>query len=146
MQQYSHDLRRKLIQAWQRWDGSQQELAEEWGVSRSWLQKILRRWWKTADTQAAPYRHGPVSRIKAQRLAARLQAHPDATLAELGRPLRVSAPSVCRALRQLGLPGKKSRSMPVSATRHGSRDCGPLGGRCAGIWTRKGSSLSMKVA
>jgi hypothetical protein len=26
MQQYSGDLRRKLIQAWQRWGGSQQEL------------------------------------------------------------------------------------------------------------------------
>jgi transposase len=146
MQQYSDDLRRKLIQAWQHWDGNQQELADEWGVSRSWLQKVLRRWWKTGDTQAAPYRHGPVSRVKAQRLAALVQAHPDATLAELGRPLRVSAPTVCRALRQLGLPRKKSRSMPVSATRHASRDCVRVGGRHAVVWTRKGSSLSMKVA
>ncbi len=48
MQQYSDDLRRKLIQAWQHWDGNQQELADEWGVSRSWLQKVLRHWWKTS--------------------------------------------------------------------------------------------------
>ena len=146
MQQYSDDLRRKLIQAWQRWDGSQQELAEEWGVSRSWLQKILRRWHTTGEAQAASYRHGPVSRVKAQRLAALVQAHPDATLAELGRQLRVSAPTICRALRQLGLPRKKSRYMPVSATRFASRDCERLGARHAVVWTRKGSSLSMKVA
>jgi hypothetical protein len=30
MQQYSDDLRRKLIRAWQDWDGSEQELAD-WG-------------------------------------------------------------------------------------------------------------------
>jgi transposase len=47
MRQYSDDLRGKLIHAWQNWDRSQQELAEWWGVSRSWLQKVLRRWRET---------------------------------------------------------------------------------------------------
>jgi len=146
MQQYSDDLRRKLIQAWQNWDGSEQELADEWGVSRSWLQKVVRRWRRTGEAEAAPYRHGPVSRVNAPRLAALVQAHPDALLAELGRRLRVSAPTVCRALRQLGLPRKKSLCTPVSATRHGSRNYERLGARYAVIWTRNGSSSSMKVA
>jgi transposase len=146
MPQYSDDLRCKLIQAWQRWEGSQQELADEWGVSRSWLQKVLRRWHTTGEAQAAPYRHGPMPRIKAQRLAALIQAHPDATLAELGRRLRVSAPTVCRALQQLGLPRKKSLCTPASATHHVSRDCERLGARYAVIWTRNGLSSSMKVA
>ena len=47
MRQYSDDLRSKLIHAWQNWDGSQQELADWWGVSRSWLQKVIRRWRET---------------------------------------------------------------------------------------------------
>jgi transposase len=145
MQQYSNDLRRKLIQAWQNWDESEQELADGWGVSRSWLQKVIRRWRRTGEAEAASYRHGPVSRVNAQRLAALIQAHPDATLAELGRRLRVSIPTVCRALQQLGLPRQKSHCTPVSATRRASRNYGRLGGKRVVIWTRKSSSLSMKV-
>jgi transposase len=120
-------------------------LADEWGVSRSWLQKIIRRWRRTGKTEAVPYRHGPVSRVNVQRLTALIQAHSDATLAELGRRLRVSVPTVCRALRQLGLPRQKSLCTPVSATRHASRNYGRLGGGRAVIWTRKSSSLSMKA-
>ena len=107
MRQYSDDLRGKLVQAWQHWDGSQQELADWWGVSRSWLQKVLRRWRETGETAAAPYRHGPVSRVNPQRLTAVVEEYPEATLAELGRRLRVSAPTLCRCLQQLGLPRKK---------------------------------------
>jgi transposase len=107
MQPYSDDLRHKLIDAWQNWDGSERELAGWWGVSRSWLQKVIRRWRETGDRHAAHPRHGPVSRVNTQPLAVLLQAHPDATLSELGRRLRVSAPTVRRALRQLGLPRQK---------------------------------------
>jgi transposase len=145
MQQYSDDLRRKLIQAWQNWDGSEQELADWWGVSRSWLQKVIRRWRETGDAQAVRHRHGPVSRVKTQRLAALIQVHPDATLAELGRRLRVSAPTVCRVLRQLGLPRPKSRCTRVNETRRAFRNCERFGGRHAVIGTRKGSSLWMKA-
>jgi transposase len=94
MQQYSGDLRCKLIHAWQNWDGREQELADWWGVSRSWLQKVIRRWRETGDAQAVRHRPGPVSRVDAQRLAALIPAPPDATLAALGRKLRVSAPTI----------------------------------------------------
>ena len=107
MRQYSDDLRSKLIHAWQDWDGSQQELADWWGVSRSWLQKVIRRWRETGQAAAARYRHGPVSRVNPQRLTALVEAHPEATLVELGRRLRVSAPTVCLWLQRLGLPRKK---------------------------------------
>jgi transposase len=80
MRQYSDDLRSKLIHTWQSWDGSQQELADWWGVSRSWLQKVIRRWRETGQVQAARYRHGPVSRMNPQRLTALVEAHPGATL------------------------------------------------------------------
>lgn len=41
---YSNDLRRKLIEAWEQWDGTERELAEVFGISRGYLQKVLRRW------------------------------------------------------------------------------------------------------
>ena len=145
MRQYSDDLRGKLIHAWQNWDGSQQELADWWGVSRSWLQKVIRRWRETGKVTAVLYRHGPVSRVNPQRVAALVEAHPEATLAELGRRLRVSAPTVCRWLQQLGLPRKKNRCMPASKTRRASKPCGPPGGESAVVGIRKSLSLSMKA-
>jgi putative transposase len=134
--QYSFDLRRKLVEAWQNWDGTQAELAALLGISRSWVQKVLRRFEQTGDLAAPLHRHGPVSRLSRKRLAALVAAHPDATLAELGRRLRISASTVCRALRQMNLPRKKSRCTPASATRLGCEDCGRVGGRRAVVWTR----------
>jgi transposase len=145
MRQYSDDLRGKLIHTWQSWDGSQQELADWWGVSRSWLQKVLGRWRETGQVQAARYRHGPVSRVNPQRVTALVAAHPGATLAELGRRLRVSAPTVCRWLQRLGLPRKKNRCTPASRTRRASKPCERLGGGSAADGIRKSSSLSMKA-
>jgi transposase len=112
MQQYSDDLRRKLIRAGQNGDGSEQEWADWGGVRRSGLQQVIRRGRETGDTQAARPRHGPVSRVQGQRVAALIQAPPDATLAELGRRWRVNAPTLCRVLRQLGLPRQKVAARP----------------------------------
>ena len=134
--QYSFDLRRKLVEAWQNWDGTQADLAELLGVSRSWVQKVLRRLEKTGDLAAPLHRHGPVSRLSKKRLAALVAAHPDATVAELGRRLRMSASTVCRALQRMNLPRKKSRCTPVSATRLGCEGYGRVGGRRAVVWTR----------
>ena len=133
MGQYANDWRGKLMHAWQQGEGRPQELADGWGVSRSWLQKGLRRWRETGETAAARHRHGPVSPINPPRFTALLPAHRDATLAELGPRLRVSAPTVGRWVQQLGLARQKSR-------------CGRLGGKHAVLWTRESSSLSMKAA
>lgn len=134
--QYAFDLRRKLVEAWQNWDGTQVELAELLGVSRSWVQKVLRRFEQTGNPAAPRHRHGPVSRLSRKRLAALVAAHPDATVAELGRRLRMSASTVCRALQRMNLPRKKSRCTPASATRLGCEGYGRVGGRHAVVWTR----------
>ncbi len=47
--QYSDDLRQKLVEAWQASHGTQAELAECFGVSLSWVEKVLRRWRSTGD-------------------------------------------------------------------------------------------------
>jgi transposase len=138
--QYSFDLRRKLIEAWQSWDGTQAELAELLGVSRSWLQKVLRRWEQSGDWAAPVHRHGPVSRLPEQRLAALVAAHPDATVAELGRRLKLSASTVCRALQRMNLPRKKRHSTPANGIRRGSGGCGRVGGQRAVTYRRVNSS------
>jgi transposase len=136
--QYSFDVRCKLVEAWQGWDGTQAELAELLGVSRSWIQKVLRHWSQTGDLAAPVHRHGPASRLSEKRLAALVALHPDATVGELGRHLHVSGSTVCRALQRMNLPRKKSRCMPANATRLGSSACGRVGGRGVVIWTRNG--------
>ncbi len=136
--QYSFDVRCKLVEAWQGWDGTQAELAELLGVSRSWIQKVLRRWGQTGDLAAPVHRHGPASHLSEKRLAALVALHPDATVGELGRRLHVSGSTVCRALQRMNLPRKKSRCMPANATRLGSSSCVRVGGRGAVTWTRNG--------
>jgi transposase len=59
LMQYSFDLRRKLIEAWQNWDGPQEEWAELLGVSRGWVQNVLRRFEHSGDPAAPLHRQGP---------------------------------------------------------------------------------------
>src|SRR4051794_19597061 len=134
--QYSFDLRCQLVEAWHGWAGTQAELAELLGVSRSWIQKVLRRFEHSEDLAAPVHRHGPVSRLSEKRLAVLVAACPDATVAEWGRRLKMSASTVCRALQRMNLPRKKSRCMPVNATRLGCNGCVRVGGRPAVLWTR----------
>jgi transposase len=134
--QYSNDLRRKLVEAWNAGPETQPELADLFGVSLGWVEKVLRRWRETEDTAAPVFRHGPRSRLQPARVEKLIQKHSDATLAELGHPLKVSAPTVGRWLRQLGLPRKKRHSMPANATPLVCRGCGRVGDRSVVIWTR----------
>jgi transposase len=133
---YSDDLRQKLVEAWQAGYGTQAELAEWFGVSLSWAEKVLRRWRTTGQTAARPFRHGPLPSIPLTRLEQLVQQHPAATLAELGRRLKVSASTVYRALERLDLPRKKRHCMPANATRLVWRGCVRVGGKSAVVWTR----------
>jgi transposase len=133
---YSDDLRQKLVEAWQAGYGTQAELAECFGVSLSWVEKVLRRWRVTGQTVACPFRHGPLPSIPLARLERLVQQHPAATLSELGRRFRVSAATVHRALARLDLPRKKRHCMPANATRLVWRGCVRVGDKSAVIWTR----------
>ena len=130
---YSNDLRQKLVEAWQAGQGTQQELADDFGVSLGWVEKVLRHWRATGQTNAPTYRHGPLPSWKTARVTRAVERHPDATLAELGQRLHLSAATVCRALQRLGLPRKKSLFMPANATHNGSSGSGRAGGRSAEV-------------
>jgi transposase len=105
--QYSDDLRRKLVEAWLAGEYTQTELAELFPVSLGWVEKVLRRWRATGDTAAVPFHHGRHPAVSPERVRRLVVRHNDATLAELGRRLQVSAPTMCRYLQRLGLPRKK---------------------------------------
>jgi len=122
---YSTDLREKIVRAYDEGLGSQRAIAELFGVSRSFVEKLLQR--RRLTGEVAPLPHGggrkPLCDKKERELVARLiESQPDATLDELctaverKRKVRVSRPTMSRLLRRLGLPRKKSRSTPVSAT------------------------------
>ena len=122
---YSNDLRRKIVEAYQRGEGTQRGLAARFGVSGTFVVDLLRRHRQTGSVAPKPRGGGQQPRLDAKGLevvAELVKADPDATLDELlervaeRTDVRVSNPTMSRVLRRLGLPRKKSRSTPQSAT------------------------------
>ena len=113
----SNDLRAQIIRFFENHDDyTQQEIADEFGISRSCVEKLLQRWRATGSSAALPHAGGRVSPLQAHdaRLKELVAAQPDRTLAELQEQLRqerqlaVHESTVCRALQRLRLPRKKS--------------------------------------
>ena len=129
MKAYSNDLRRKLVAAYERGHRSQRELAELFGVSPATVRNFVRRKRERGSPDKLPRGGGAPARLDDRARAALrslITASPDATLAEAREQLArevgvsVSLSAVCRALAQLGLPRKKSRSTPQRGTQCGS--------------------------
>jgi transposase len=129
MAAYSIDLRQKIVSAYERRLGSQRALADVFGVSLSFVEKVLRRYRTTGEFGPKPHGGGQKPHVDAAAQAFIRQVvheHPDATLEELCARLahatgvRVSLATMCRVVRCLALPRKKNRSMRRSAARHAS--------------------------
>ena len=129
MKPYSLDFRQKILRAYDHKLGSQRALAVLFGVSHAFLEQLLRRRRTTGEMAPRPHAGGHQPRCDPAALAVVRQLvheQPDATLEELcaqlqqRRGLRVSVATMCRLLQRLGLPRKKSPSMPPNATRRGS--------------------------
>jgi transposase len=129
MKAYPLDLRQKILQAYDHGRGSQHALAALFGVSRGFVEPLLPRRRTTGAIAPRPHVGGrpPCCDRSALALVRHLvQAPPDATLAELctqlqqQRGIRVSVATMCRLSQRLGLPRKKSPSMPPNARRHAS--------------------------
>lgn len=123
---YSDDLRRKLLEAHQRQEGSLVQLAKRFSVSVGWAFKISASWKRTGEMERpAGRRRGPVSKITAEieaDLKTWIAEQPDLTLAEMQvrlyarRKLEISISRLWTVLKNLGLRLKKSRSTPPSRT------------------------------
>ena len=123
---YSDDLRRKLLEAHDRREGSLQELARRFAVSVPWAWKISSQRRRTGQMERVEQRHGSPSRATPEveaRLRRLLGEQSDRTLVELQQGLwetegvPFSIQHLWRLLRRMGLPLKKSRSAPRSRTR-----------------------------
>ena len=109
---YSDDLRRKLLEAHDRREGSLRELAKRFGVSVPWAWKISRQRKRTGQMERMAQRHGPRSRITTEvqgKICRLVKQQPDATLVELQQRLwanariRISFQHLWRVLHRMGL-------------------------------------------
>ena len=113
MRAYSMDLRERVIRdsdAGMMADA----VAERYHVSGSWVRWLKQRRRETGAIGPRPQRYGPRAKLErhVHTLAALIAEQPDRTLAELQQALgiSVSIPTICRAVKQLGLKVKKNRT------------------------------------
>ena len=155
MKAYSFDLRQKILRACDQRLGSQRAIATLFGVSQSFVEKLLRQRRATGDISPRPHAGGRRAICDAPALAhvrRLVHEHADATLAELSAQLeaqhglRVSVPTLGRIVLSLKLPRKKSRSMPMSARpTESSRRARPIRQRSRRSTPRASSSSMRRV-
>jgi transposase len=119
----SDDLRARIIRFYEAHDDyTQEDIAAEFGVSLSFLEKLLRRWRTTSNSAALPRAGGRTRKLKGQHatLQTAVAAQPDISLAELQEQvaaqdnLQVSQATFCRELQRLRLRRKKRRAAPAN--------------------------------
>lgn len=155
MEAYSLDLRERICAACDEGLETRTEIAERFGVSRWFVQKLLRQRRTEGSIRSKPRGHGPSPRIdipQQQCLRELVGQKPDATLAEFCRKLqqtqgiRVSRPVMCRALQRLDLRLKKSRWSHRNAIRRACEHYGHTGRSVSPRWTRPSWCLWTKAA
>ena len=115
MEAYSMDLRKRVIAAC---DAGKQtkEVARTFDVSPAWVRRLKQHRRERGDIIPRTGGGSRGRKIDRERLAELVGQQPDATLAELRDRLgvKVSLWAICKALRELKLTFKKSRSTPPS--------------------------------
>ena len=122
---YSVDLRRKVVEACERGTASQADVAQFFGVSVSFVEKLLRLHRRTGALEPDRRRAGRPAQVDAATCAQVqrwLEEQNDLTLAELAERLHaqcglcVSISCVWRLMHRLHMRRKKRHSMPASGT------------------------------
>jgi len=118
MKTYSEDLRLRVVDAVDRAVGSQGQVAGLFGVSRTFVKKLLRQRRETGSLAPKPHGGGHRPKLDGKKCEAVrayiVEVQDDASLAEVQayveRRLKVtvSQATVSRVLQQLGLPRKKN--------------------------------------
>jgi transposase len=122
---YSDDLRLRVLDAYERGEGSCRVLAARFGVSWEYVRKIVRQQALSGQRHRVPQsRFGPQSRVTdrvMEHLLALVQAQPDITIEALRERLATEAgvqmswTLTQNWTRRLDLRLKKSRSTPSNA-------------------------------
>jgi len=87
---YSNDLRRKLLESHAAGKGTLGQLAEQFGVSLGWAQKISSERKRTGSADRPIYPPGPKVRVDREAVRRILLARPDLYLRELRAELKAS--------------------------------------------------------
>lgn len=129
MKPYSLDLRQRILAAVDEGKLSRPQIAGLFSVSTSWIRRLVQRRRETGSIEPLPHRSGPkpkLSETHLECLRELVREKSDATLEELRGRLAasVSLMTICRALKRLRLPLKKSPSVPPSRIAPTSRGSG----------------------
>ena len=120
---YSGDLRRRVIIAWEAKEGSQRQLAERFKVSLSFVRNLLRHYRQNGQIEAkrrGGYQQPTIQNEQLSIIQSLVEEKNDLLLRELcdryqeKTGIRVSIPTMHRAIEKLGLRCKKKVFMPVS--------------------------------
>jgi len=117
----SIDVRNRMLKAYDAGQGTQEEIAQMFGVTRQCLAALLRRRQQTGSIAPKPHGGGHPAAYQGQQLEQLrrlVQGQPDATLEELRERtgVRCSVVAVHNALMRLNLRFKKRRSTRASRT------------------------------
>lgn len=137
---YSMDFRQRVVDMHRRNGWTQDETAEHFGLGVATVYRWLATLRDKGTLEPLPHGGGPAPAVTVRTelaLRALVEEKPDRTLRELGQILgqrfkrRFTPPTLCRALKRMGLTLKKSRSSRASATgRTSSRSVRPSSARC----------------
>ena len=135
---YDDDLRRKILQSYERKEGTIPQLAIRFGVSEGYVEKLRSQYLRTGKMERNRHRHGRKTKftpLVQKQLQAWLESQPDLTLKQLQKKLeqeehlQSSQFSIWTTLRKMGLRLKKSWSTPRSKPRRESRSYARRGSR-----------------
>ena len=131
MKAYSLDLRQKVIDAYNRKEGSQRQLAKRFSVSLSFIQDLLKRYREDGTIAARAHGGGAPAKLNPEHVALverLVEEDNDAILVELCERLehqsgvRVSRATMGRLVLRQRLTRKKSHCMPVNETPNECND------------------------
>ncbi len=105
MRPYSDDLRERVLAAVENGEGSQRDIAETFGVSVSFVSRLLKRYREAGTLAPKPHGGGPrpvFGPENQQRLYELINEQPDATLSQLRQrgKFQCSLTTIWRALRR----------------------------------------------
>lgn len=112
MKAHSMEFRARVIQAVDKGEFTQEEIAQVFGVNARWIRKLMARRRETGSVAPLPHRGGPAPQFTPEvdeRLREFMAQHPDALLREIREDcsLAVSLTALSNALRRLGFTRKK---------------------------------------
>ena len=141
------DLRQRILAAYDRGEGTRDQVARRFGVSLGMVKKLLQQRRHTGDIAPRHHRSGRKPRIVANhRIEIRklLSKRPDMTLEELRAALKLDCTlqALHYVLVDMGLTYKKRRSGPANKTAKTSPGRGGRGSAGKAASSRRSSSSS----